>query len=153
MDRPRWADKDKHPTDPYAFEESDARSLSKGKAGATPGSGRLFPGDLDSVVDDFKTDNKSIGRKSYSLQRDFWLERMRKSRDSDNNFRESVLFHWSDEDGTEHQLHIVAVEGDVFETIYHGYQALFDILEGRKTVDEIQAEMTTPHIDTPGWAK
>ena len=42
--KPHWLKRDNIPEDPYEFEEHDARSLSDGKIGATPGSGRLFPG-------------------------------------------------------------------------------------------------------------
>ena len=65
-ERPKWmqeVDKD-HDSDRYGFEESDAKDLSDGKTGRTPGSGRLFPGQLDSEVLDFKTDNKVVGKSS-----------------------------------------------------------------------------------------
>ncbi len=158
-DFPRWASKLKHNSDPTQFEETDARSLSEGRTGRTPGSGRLFPGQLDSEVDDFKTDNKVVGKnrkgewartKSYTIDRDFWLERIQKSQLSGLNFRESILFAWSDE-GSERHLHIVAVEGNVFEEIYKGYKQLFEILENKKSVDQVREEMTVINSNAPKW--
>lgn len=158
--KPRWIQGPKHANDPDGFEESDARSLSKGQAGRTPGSGRLFPGDLDSVVDDFKTDNKIVGknkdgtyngRNGYRLDRDFWHQRLAKGRLSGHNFRESILFVWG-EDGEEKQLHIVAVEGDVFESIYHHYGLFHELLEGKITLDEARETVTKPSESRPKWS-
>ena len=78
--KPHWLKRDNIPEDPYEFEEHDARSLSDGKIGATPGSGRLFPGQLDSEVGDFKTDNKVTKHDSYGLNKWFWWERIEKAK-------------------------------------------------------------------------
>ncbi len=152
--KPRWAEKEgqKHDDDPYGFEESDARSLSRGSTGRTPGSGRLFPGQLDSEVDDFKTDNKVTESASYRINRGFWLERLQKCRVSGHNFRESILFKWTDDRGDRNQLHIVAVEGNVFEEIYNGYRDLHSILSEDATIEEITAKHTHKTSTNTKWS-
>lgn len=159
MNQPKWM-KNKHDTNPDAFEESDARSLSKGSTGRTPGSGRLFPGQLDSEVEDFKTDNKVIGRNKdgafnsrhgYTVSLWFWLQRIAKSKQSNHNFRESLLFSWQGKDDRELQLHLVVVEGEVFEEIYHGYLDLIALTEGKKSIEEVIELRTKLPEENPRW--
>ncbi len=147
--RPKWL-KQKHESDPYKFEESDARSLSRGSTGRTPGSGRLFPGQLDSEVEDFKSDNKSTAAGSYRIHRDFWLERIAKSKSSGHNFRESILFHWDGCEGPQ-QFHVVVVEGGVFEEIYWKYLDFCALLNDEISIDELKERYSIKDKNRVKW--
>lgn len=151
--KPHWLKRDNIPEDPYEFEEHDARSLSDGKIGATPGSGRLFPGQLDSEVGDFKTDNKVTKHDSYGLNKWFWWERIEKAKGSDHNFRESILFRANfvagkPTDDDIPQLHLVVLEASVAKELEDGYRKYIKAIEDGIIEPEVNNE---PGKNAPHW--
>jgi hypothetical protein len=157
---PRWSPLYEESLDgkPYDEEEKDAQELSRGTAHRTPGSGRLAQNDLDSVVDDFKTDNKTIVQrpsghgKGYRVDRDFWLDRRQKASATGHNFREALAFEWEGNGGRQ-QLRLTIVEDSVFKEIYHGYQDFMDFLQGKKSLEEIIEQYSKAGVKIPDWTR
>jgi hypothetical protein len=164
---PRWSPLFKEQEgyeDAYALEEDDAQRLSRGDSHRTPGSGRLGVYDLDSEVDDFKTDTKLVGqnkdgsynnRNGYRIDRDFWLYRIRMANATGHNFREAISFIWPAGSGEGAQkLHLSVVEASVFEEIYHGYQDFLAFMKGEKSEDELREQYgKKQEVILPPWAR
>lgn len=134
---PSWANQRKdsfEPKDPYEFERVDAKRIG-GRAHAQSGAGPYQK--LDSSNADVHTDNKLTKRKSYSLNRDFWRKRMREAAEAGNKFRESVLFidDTVPEGHPQRELHVVVVEGKLYEMLQQDSLQLRGLLEAHPELE------------------